>query len=583
MKTYTIHTTSILDRWTRFPQMIRGFLGAMLIAALMIPVVAISQPYANPATVDLGTSADFVILAKTGISTTGTTHITGDIGVSPAAATYITGFGLSASDTTQTFTTSSLVTGNIFAANYALPTPTKMTTAVGDMETAFTTAAGRAPNATELYAGDLTGQTLTRGVYKWTNTVLISAGGVTISGSATDVWIFQIAQNLTVDNGAHVTLIGGALASNIFWQVAGHVTLGTTAQMKGIILCKTNIAMNTGETLDGRALAQTAVTLIANTVTNPVTTGAQLTVVSTLPVNNAINVPLQTMLSITFSSPLDTVVMKIMKDSRLSNIKNTGSEYYSADAKTLNVGVQLESNTAYFVAIFSAKGKDGSTLKSPFVYYFTTGSSFPSITVSGTVSSGTTGVSPQNSIVGLSTTTLERNGTPNFVAWANVDSNGTFTIPNVPKGILYPVAAKDVDNDGQINPDKGIDVVAIVDSIDVESSVTGVNLIFTRTTTSVGEILSVPSKFSLAQNYPNPFNPSTKIQYTIGNASLVSLKVYDVLGREVATLVNDRQEAGSYIIPFGINNGTLSLSSGVYFYRLQAGFFVSTKKLILMK
>jgi len=563
--------------------MIRGFLGAMLIAALMIPVVAISQPYANPATVDLGTSADFVILAKTGISTTGTTHITGDIGVSPAAATYITGFGLSASDTTQTFTTSSLVTGNIFAANYALPTPTKMTTAVGDMETAFTTAAGRAPNATELYAGDLTGQTLTRGVYKWTNTVLISAGGVTISGSATDVWIFQIAQNLTVDNGAHVTLIGGALASNIFWQVAGHVTLGTTAQMKGIILCKTNIAMNTGETLDGRALAQTAVTLIANTVTNPVTTGAQLTVVSTLPVNNAINVPLQTMLSITFSSPLDTVVMKIMKDSRLSNIKNTGSEYYSADAKTLNVGVQLESNTAYFVAIFSAKGKDGSTLKSPFVYYFTTGSSFPSITVSGTVSSGTTGVSPQNSIVGLSTTTLERNGTPNFVAWANVDSNGTFTIPNVPKGILYPVAAKDVDNDGQINPDKGIDVVAIVDSIDVESSVTGVNLIFTRTTTSVGEILSVPSKFSLAQNYPNPFNPSTKIQYTIGNASLVSLKVYDVLGREVATLVNDRQEAGSYIIPFGINNGTLSLSSGVYFYRLQAGFFVSTKKLILMK
>jgi hypothetical protein len=267
----------------------------------------------------------------------------------------------------------------------------------------------------------------------------------------------------------------------------------------------------------------------------------------------------------------------------LSNIKNTGSEYYSADAKTLNVGVQLESNTAYFVAIFSAKGKDGSTLKSPFVYYFTTGSSFPSITVSGTVSSGTTGVSPQNSIVGLSTTTLERNGTPNFVAWANVDSNGTFTIPNVPKGILYPVAAKDVDNDGQINPDKGIDVVAIVDSIDVESSVTGVNLIFTRTTTSVGEILSVPSKFSLAQNYPNPFNPSTKIQYTIGNAGLVSLKVYDVLGREVATLVNGRQEAGSYTVPFGINNGTLGLSSGVYFYRLQAGFFVSTKKLILMK
>jgi len=556
----------------------------MLTLALMMPAITVSQlsTYPNPAPVDLGTAGNFAILAETGISTTGTTHITGDIGISPYAASFITGFDLIL-PLASAFSTSALVTGKVYAPGYADPTPANLNTAVLNMGTAYTDAAGRSSNATELYTGNLTGQTLTRGVYKWGSVVTIGAGGVTISGSATDVWIFQIAQDLTLASGAIVHLSGGALASNIFWQVAGQVNLGTTAQMGGIILCQTQIAMNTGATLDGRALAQTAVTLIADTVTKPVTATESLTVVSTSPVNNAINVPLQTVLSITFSSALDTVVMKIMKDSRLSNIKNTGSEYYSADAKTLNVGVQLESNTAYFVAIFSAKGKNGSTLKSPFVYYFTTGSSFPSITVSGTVSSGTTGVSPQNSIVGLSTTTLERNGTPNFVAWANVDSNGTFTIPNVPKGILYPVAAKDVDNDGQINPDKGIDVVAIVDSIDVESSVTGVNLIFTRTTTSVGEILSVPSKFSLAQNYPNPFNPSTKIQYTIGNASLVSLKVYDVLGREVATLVNSLQEAGSYTIPFGVNNGTLGFSSGVYFYRLQAGSFVSTKKLILMK
>jgi hypothetical protein len=92
-----------------------------------------------------------------------------------------------------------------------------------------------------------------------------------------------------------------------------------------------------------------------------------------------------------------------------------------------------------------------------------------------------------------------------------------------------------------------------------------------------------PQEFSLMQNYPNPFNPSTQIQYTIGKAGLVSLKVYNVLGCEVAALVNGRQEAGSYTVPFGINKGTLGLSSGVYFYRLEAGSFVSTKKLILMK
>jgi hypothetical protein len=92
-----------------------------------------------------------------------------------------------------------------------------------------------------------------------------------------------------------------------------------------------------------------------------------------------------------------------------------------------------------------------------------------------------------------------------------------------------------------------------------------------------------PQKFALLQNYPNPFNPSTKIQYSLENAVQVSLKVYNVLGEEVATLVNELQEAGSYTVPFSANNGTVTLSSGVYLYRLEAGQFVSTKKLVLMK
>jgi len=230
--------------------------------------------------VDLGTAGNFVILAKTTVTTTGTTAVLGDIGISPAAASLITGFGLIA-DAENQFSTSSLVTGNIYAADYSPPTPINMGVTIGDMETAYTDAAGRTlPDYTELYAGDVTGQNLTPGLYKWGTGVLISAGGVTITGSATDVWIFQIAQDLTVANGAIITLAGGAKAENIFWQVAGQTTLGTTAQMKGIILCQTQISMNTGATLDGRALAQTAVTLISNNVNTPTPIGTDATVTS---------------------------------------------------------------------------------------------------------------------------------------------------------------------------------------------------------------------------------------------------------------------------------------------------------------
>lgn len=121
---------------------------------------------AVPPSVDLKTAGSFVILAKSGISTVPTSAITGNLGVSPSAASYITGFGLIA-DATNVFSTSPQVTGKIFASDYAAPTPSNLTTAVSDMELAFTDAAGRAPNVTELGAGNIGGMTLTRGVYKW--------------------------------------------------------------------------------------------------------------------------------------------------------------------------------------------------------------------------------------------------------------------------------------------------------------------------------------------------------------------------------------------------------------------------------
>jgi len=239
-----------------------------VLMALLILGLAADTANAAQAPVNLGTAGNFVILAKTGISTTGTTSIVGDIGVSPIDSTAITGFGLIMGSSNQ-FSTSSIVTGKVYAADYTSPTPTIMTTAISDMETAYTDAAGRTnPTATELGAGNIDGMTLAPGLYKWGTGVTIP-NGVTLSGGANDVWIFQIAQDLTVGNGAKVTLSGGAQAKNIFWQVAGQTTLGTTSVFNGIILDQTAIVVNTGATLNGRALAQTAVTLIANVITAP--------------------------------------------------------------------------------------------------------------------------------------------------------------------------------------------------------------------------------------------------------------------------------------------------------------------------
>lgn len=235
-------------------------------------IVANFTPLAGvgPAAVNLRTAGDFAILTKSGISTTGVTSITGDIGVSPAAATAMTGFGL-IMDTNGQSSHTPIVTGKAYASDYAAPTPAKMTTAVSDMETAFTTANGLTTPApiVDLYAGDISGRILAPGLYKWSTGVLVTSAGVTLTGGPNDTWVFQIAQNLTINNNAKITLLGGAQAKNIFWVVSGQATIGSNANVSGIILSKTLISMNTGSRITGRLLAQTAVTLNASTVIQP--------------------------------------------------------------------------------------------------------------------------------------------------------------------------------------------------------------------------------------------------------------------------------------------------------------------------
>ena len=258
----------------------------MLILTLPFLAFPLSQSFAATTLqpVNLGTAGNFAILAESGISITGATGvpITGSIAVSPIASTAITGFGL-VLDSSGTFARSSLVSGDVYAANYAPPTPTMLTTAVNNMYTAYTTANGLTTPApvVNFEAGNLGGQTLnaltTGNIYKWSTGVDIPIGTtLTLDCSAlpSAVFVFQIAQGLTVEGNLQLT--GGCQPQNIFWVDASAgpigVTLGTTlgslTSFAGVILSATTIALNPGASLTGQALSQTAVTMAGgNTIT----------------------------------------------------------------------------------------------------------------------------------------------------------------------------------------------------------------------------------------------------------------------------------------------------------------------------
>ena len=233
---------------------------AALLAAVALGTSAFA--FAGQPPVSLGAAGTFAILSKTGVTDVYASAITGDVGSSP-----ITGAAI--------LVTCTEVTGTIVSVDAAGPLPCTvnnasfLTLAVGDMETAYLDAAGRSsPDFTEVGAGEIGGRTLSPGLYKWGTGVMISTD-VTLTGGPNDVFIFQIAGTLLQANATRVTLAGGVLAKNIFWQVADVVAIGTTAHFEGIVLAKTMIAANTGASVNGRLLAQTAVTLQMNTVTNP--------------------------------------------------------------------------------------------------------------------------------------------------------------------------------------------------------------------------------------------------------------------------------------------------------------------------
>ncbi|EIM90588.1 antifreeze protein [Stereum hirsutum FP-91666 SS1] len=221
---------------------------------------------AGPAAVPLGSAGTFAILAKAAVSTVPPSSIDGNVGVSPSASSFLTGFALTK---IGTFATSTQVIGELLAADFTPPTPGQLTTAVSNMETAFVDAAGRVnPDFINLSSGKIGGLTLSPGLYKWTTSVSIPST-LTISGTASDTWIFQISGGLSSAVGVRIILAGGALASNIVWVVSGAVTLGGDSHFEGVLLGATSATLITGATMNGRVLVQTAASLQKATVIQP--------------------------------------------------------------------------------------------------------------------------------------------------------------------------------------------------------------------------------------------------------------------------------------------------------------------------
>ena len=200
----------------------------------------------GPAVVLFGTTSTFGVLGNT-VTNTGGTSVTGDVGASPGAT--VSGFPPGTA-------TGTIYLGGATAAQ-----------AQTDLTAAYNDAAGRTTGAITV-SGDLTGLTLTPGLYKSTSSLGIT-GDLTLNalGNPNAIFIIQMASTLTTGSGSQVILTGGAKASNIIWQVGSSATLGTNSVFKGTIMALTSITMNTGAHLDGRALASGgAVTLDTNVI-----------------------------------------------------------------------------------------------------------------------------------------------------------------------------------------------------------------------------------------------------------------------------------------------------------------------------
>ncbi len=204
---------------------------------------------------------------------------------------------------------------------------------------------------------------------------------------------------------------------------------------------------------------------------------AQVAVIGTVPVNNATSVPTATQLTINFSAAIDTTRDITQGNAYFANFDSVKGHEWTADRKSITLALGLKPDKVYFIIVYAVQPAAGGSLQVPSLTYFTTGSSFPSnmFTVSGTLASSNSGFTPDNAIVGLSLNSPQ-NAEPQFVSVGKSGADGSFSLPYVPDGTYYPVAAKDLNGDGAIDPQTG-DGIALGDATVISGNTTGMNLV----------------------------------------------------------------------------------------------------------
>ena len=294
---------------------------------LTILLGAVSASPASAATtisgpVGLGTAAAFSVLGASDVTNTGSSVLDADLGVSPGSS--ISGFP----------------PGVVNGATRSLSDSAQ---AQSDTGTAYDVAASLSPTSSGLT--DLVGLTLVPGVYSGSDLSL--SGNVTLSGSASSVWVFQAANTLITSSASTVTMIGGATSCNVFWQVGSSATLGSTSSMVGTIMAQASISTSNGTTVAGRLLARTGgVTLINTRLIQPVGCGPDGTVVSSP--------------TITSTAPTRGVVGRPYSFAVTS--RGTGTTTYTVTGGGLAPGLTLNSTTGVISGTPTSAGTFGITI-----------------------------------------------------------------------------------------------------------------------------------------------------------------------------------------------------------------------------
>jgi hypothetical protein len=312
----------------------------------------------------------------------------------------------------------------------------------------------------------------------------------------------------------------------------------------------------------------------------------QLTVVWTSPADEAVSVPVNTTLSITFSQPLDTNYVSPYGHARgalglmimSQGVVGTAGDYsYSEDLRTYQLQLELQPNRDFFFVIADARSTGGDSLMQFVPLRFSTASSRGERTVSGQVAFPSGDQSHTVVFLTESYPVIQPNMFDGSLGCLYDEANSRYQINNAVSGHHYWITALQVGGGvGSYDPngDGHADSVVIG-----ETDLTNIDISIHRLSANRGNPPSLPSEFRITEVYPNPFNPSTTISFDLPRAGHISLRVLDLLGREVAVLKDGFLETGTHAAIF---DGS-KLSSGIYFARLDAGEFSRTRKLVLLK